>query len=312
MAAGLLSGDRVWAQGQAPSAGTKSGTPDRSREALATRNDTAARLTTAVKINGVGPFQFLVDTGANRSGISLELATALKLPPGRPVRVHGIAAAYMADTVDVADFRVGSLRTRMHDAPVFARADLGADGLIGIDVLKDHELVLDFEHQRIEISRNTETRMRFEVAGPAASGTLVEARQKFGQLTIVDAEAGRARMTCFLDTGASQSVGNNALRAAVQARQRPEEVVNYDVVIHGATGQTMPAKVALVPRMRIGGLGFTQFGLAFADLHTFDLWGLADRPALLIGVDLLHLFDLVSIDFSASQVLFVGGGRRHR
>ena len=55
--------------------------------------------------------------------------------------------------------------------------------------------------------------------------------------------------------------------------------------------------------MRIGGVNFTQFGLAFAELHTFDLWQLQNQPALLIGMDLLRLFDMVTIDFARRQVV---------
>jgi hypothetical protein len=62
--------------------------------------------------------------------------------------------------------------------------------------------------------------------------------------------------------------------------------------------------VAVVPNMRIGGISFTRFGLAFADLHTFDVWGLSDKPALLVGMDLLRLFSQVSIDFSLREVTF--------
>jgi predicted aspartyl protease len=278
---------------------------------LKTRPDLSERMTTPVFVNGKGPYEFLVDTGANRSGITRELAVQLGLPPASPVRVHGIAAAYMADTVQIADFRFGALRDQMKAAPLFARADLGADGLLGIDLLRDREVLIDFIGQKLVISRPNWTSRWRSIAGPASDGVVVQARQRFGQLTLVDATAGKARMTCFIDTGAQQSVGNFALRAAVQARQRPDDIREADVTIHGATGQDVKGKVALVPSMHIGDIGFSRFALAFADLHTFDLWQLNDQPALLVGMDLLRLFDEVSIDFAGRQVRFAGaGGRR--
>ena len=45
-----------------------------------------------VMVNGQGPFDFVVDTGANRSIIATELAEQLGLPAGNPTRVHGINA----------------------------------------------------------------------------------------------------------------------------------------------------------------------------------------------------------------------------
>jgi predicted aspartyl protease len=274
-------------------------------QSLKTRRDVAARLTASARINGKGPFQFLVDTGANRSGVARELAAALALPAGPSLRVHGIVSAYLADTVEIADFRVGTLHTPV-SAPLFERSDLGADGLIGLDMLKDKAVVLDFVEHRLEISnRGAAGRFGFDL-GAGSRGVIVPARQRFGQLTLVDAAAGRTRMTCFIDTGAEYSVGNTALRQAVQARQRPSEVMNYDVVIHGATGQVAPAKVAVVPEIRIGEVTFSHAPIAFADLHTFELWELTDRPALLVGMDLLRIFQLVAIDFGAREVLFNG------
>jgi len=280
----------------APPSGTK---PPGASETLPTGRDLSQRMTTPVFVNGQGPFNFLVDTGANRSGIASELAAQLKLPAGQPVSVHGIAAAVVTPTVDIDELRVGSFRLKLDDAPTFARADLGADGLIGLDLLHDRVVTLDFRHDRIEVSH----RGYSSLDSLQAIGAVIPARQRFGQLTIIDAEAGRARMTCFIDTGADQSVGNDALRRAVQAQVPLDRWLSAQVMIHSATGQEVPGLVALVPGMRIGGVTFTRFGLAFANLHTFDIWQLQDQPALLVGMDLLRLFDEVTIDFASREVV---------
>ena len=39
-------------------------------------------------------------------------------------------------------------------------------------------------------------------------------------------------------------------------------------------------------------------------MHVFDLWGLRDKPALVLGMDLLAQFDTVALDFGRSQVRF--------
>jgi hypothetical protein len=39
-------------------------------------------------------------------------------------------------------------------------------------------------------------------------------------------------------------------------------------------------------------------------MHVFELWGLKDTPALVLGMDLLTQFDTVALDFGRSQVRF--------
>src|SRR5258708_32982901 len=57
-------------------------------ESLPLAQDPSLRLTLSVKINGQGPFDFLVDTGSDRTVISLELAATLAPPPGPKVLIH--------------------------------------------------------------------------------------------------------------------------------------------------------------------------------------------------------------------------------
>ena len=42
----------------------------------------------------------------------------------------------------------------------------------------------------------------------------------------------------------------------------------------------------------------------WADMHVFELWGLKETPALVLGMDLLTQFDTVALDFGRSQVRF--------
>ena len=270
------------------------------------RKDRSTRLTTKVMINGTGPYEFVVDTGANRSVISEELAAKLQLPAGNPALVHGIAGVQPAVTVNVKSFKAGVIDIPVRDVPVLKTFDLGADGLLGIDAFRDRAVTLDFVRNLVQISRSSYTGFHEYARTTAAvtSDVTVMAKQRFGQLTIVDAEASKAKITCFVDSGAQRTVGNMAMRRAVLARTPDTAFSPIKVVIHGATGQDVPGEVALVPTMRVGGVHFTSFPMAFADLHTFKLWQLQDQPALMLGMDLLRLFDLVAIDFGQRQVRF--------
>jgi hypothetical protein len=56
--------------------------------------------------------------------------------------------------------------------------------------------------------------------------------------------------------------------------------------------------------MRLGGLTIERMSAVFSDLHTFAIWGLRDRPALLIGMDVLRCFNAVELDFGHQLVRF--------
>ena len=64
-------------------------------------------------------------------------------------------------------------------------------------------------------------------------------------------------------------------------------------------------------RIRIGGAALRHLSVAFADAEPFRQLRLDDRPALLLGMDALRLFERVSVDFANRRVrLFVGGSSR--
>jgi hypothetical protein len=171
---------------------------------------------------------------------------------------------------------------------------------------------MDFLRETLRIDRPGV--IEWSAVGTANTEVRVAARQRSGQLTLVDARAGGARMTCFIDTGAQRSVGNMALHRAIRAHTDTPGFEPIKVLIRGATGQVVEGVVDYVPTMRIGGVDFTRFGLAFADLHTFALWQMTEEPAIMLGMDILRIFEAVSINFAQREVVFrvASSGRNPR
>jgi hypothetical protein len=44
--------------------------------------------------------------------------------------------------------------------------------------------------------------------------------------------------------------------------------------------------------------------ISYGDLHVFDVWDLRGEPALLLGMDVLGIFDMVVFDYATAQVHF--------
>lgn len=276
---------------------------------LETAFDQARRMTVPVSIDGHGPFQFVVDTGANRSVVSSEIAAQLKLSAAGSAPVHGIAGVEPATLYKVGRMRVGSAFSNGLQLPSLPGAKLGADGLLGVDVLKNRRVTLDFMANRFEISTSAlgasigqghDTRLG--ESGPQI--VKVTARYRFGQLVIVGAQVGEVPVSAFLDSGSQISVGNLALRDAL-LREHPELAERFvEVPLISATGQVARGELALLPSLRLGALKLQRMVAVFADLHIFRLWELQDRPSILIGIDVLRQFQNVVLDFGRREVVF--------
>jgi hypothetical protein len=284
---------------------------------LETAFDQARRMTVPVYLEGHGPFQFVVDTGANRSVVSSEIAGRLQLSASGSAPVHGIAGVEPATLYKVGRMRVGSAYSSGLDLPSLPAAKLGADGLLGVDVLHNRRVTLDFTANRFEIGpsakgasmgRGHDTRLG--ESGPQIVS--VPARYRFGQLVIVGAQVADVPVSAFLDSGSQISVANLALREAV-LRQRPELAERFvEVPLLSATGQVARGELALLPSLRLGALKLQRLVAVFADLHIFKLWELEDRPAILVGIDVLRQFENVVLDFGRREVVFQApprGGR---
>ena len=58
-------------------------------------------MTVPVVLSGQGPYRFLVDTGADRTALSREVADRLKLVRGQTARLHSVAGMQEVATADV-------------------------------------------------------------------------------------------------------------------------------------------------------------------------------------------------------------------
>ena len=282
---------------------------------LATARDAAHRVTAPVFINGKGPYEFVVDTGANRTVVATEVALDLTLPPGPNAEVNGIAGIETAPTSLIDRLDVGRVNSRKLQAPTLTRERLGADGLLGVDVLKNRRLTIDFRLNTITIYRPNSGGFELRPdavdtrVGPVVPRrgdyTVVPARMRFGQLIVIDADLGGVPVVAFLDSGSQNTVGN--LQLYEKLKRKPELLSPRPLVVQliSATGQTARGEFTRVPALRLGGLAIENISAVFADLHVFKLWNLLDRPAILVGIDVMRYFEGVDLDFAGRKVTFV-------
>lgn len=274
---------------------------------LETAFDAARRMTVPAWVNGQGPFPFVVDTGANSSVVSVELADALGLPAAGAAPVHGISGVEPAALRQVQRLRVGEVRADHLALPVLPQDKLGGDGILGVDVLHNRRITLDFQRNQFEVGTSGQgyaVQAGRDSRLPDSGAVTVPARYRFGQLVIVNAAVGSVPISAFLDSGAQISVGNLALREALLRAGLVEADRFVQTPLVSATGQVSQGELAVLEDLRLGGLKVPRMTLVFADLHIFDLWRLSRQPTLLIGVDVLRQFDSVVLDFGRREVTF--------
>ncbi len=253
------------------------------------RND---RLTVPVRLSGTGPYRFLVDTGSDRTAVSRELATKLKLVAGDSAQVHGIAGVSTVATASVPNLQLTRKQVKVIDAPLLESANMGADGILGVDSLRSQRIMFDFEAKTLSIVPSAAPDFREE------PGTIVvQGHRRNGRLIVTEAKANDQSVTVVIDTGSEVTVGNDALRRALSRRKLLTGTLQH-VELESVTGQKIPGEYMFVRELDIGGIQLKGLAIVFADAHTFKQLKLTGKPALLLGMNAMRAFKKVSIDFA--------------
>lgn len=279
----------AWAQDEAPAPPSGTMAP----ETIAMGRDGLARMTVPVRIEGAGPFAFMVDTGAQRTVLTHALARKLALAPAGQAVLVSVAGTDTVDLVHVRELMLGHRRFADLEAPLVDGTGLEAEGILGLDSLQGQRVTIDFAANRMIIEDATSPLPDADFA------IVVNARRRSGQLIMTEAVIDGVRTSVMIDTGSDTSIGNRALQRALDHGHGGEEARLVDV-----TGQAIAAQTGQARSLRIGRIAIANLTFAYADSGAFARLRLAHRPALLLGMHDLGAFHAVAIDFARHKVLF--------
>lgn len=255
-------------------------------------------MTVPVYIGGNGPYSFLIDTGAQRSLLSRELASTLALPSGKTMRIISLSGPAQLSTAFISHLRYGNEEVQGLVSPLVAETDLGAPGILGLDSLKGKKLIVDIARGQMDVQDSRAKPEPYDDDG----SIVVRARNRFGQLILVNCRVGGASTKVILDTGAEYSIGNMALLRRLSAdrlTRAPDSTTLVSVI-----GGEVAAQIAIVKSVEVGGIVLQDTPIIFTDAAPFNELGLSGKPAMFLGMQILRLFDRVSIDFEHKQVEF--------
>jgi predicted aspartyl protease len=270
--------------------------PDDPPAVVRTGPSVDTRITIPIQIDGKGPWNFVVDTGSQRTVIARDLAERLALPIRDRVTVISMTGRSEVDTVAVPRLGFGKTVVDEIEAPVLEAENIGASGLLGLDGLHAKRLLLNFRTGRMEISSS-------KPGWRDPNAIIVEARRRKGQLILLDSDVNGAKVNIILDTGTSISVGNMALMAKLTRKGKAPAL--SEVTLTSVTGEILSGQLGLIDQVRMGRVTLKGIPVMFVDAAPFAELDLQDKPALLLGIGALRAFDRVAIDFGRGKVDFL-------
>lgn len=264
-----------------------------------TRRDRIGRIWAPVYIDGKGPFRLVLDTGASRSVVTH--ATAQRLGKvatmDATVQVLGVTGKTQVSTIEIESIEVGDLWLESRKLPVVQDVFGGAEGALGTEGLADKRISIDFKNDSISILRS-----KGQPPPPGFRRIPVKARNS--RLLMFEVQLGGVTALAMLDTGAQSTIGNTRLREALARRARKE----HETEVIGVTLDVATAHLIKAPPVDIGGILVIGMHVTFGDLYIFEAWKLTRQPALLIGMDVIGVFEAIIIDYRLRELYLKARG----
>ena len=250
----------------------------------------------AVRVNGEGPFEFIVDTAASMSAVFPALRERLALAGGGTRTVSGASGLqafgiFRLERIEI-DGRsaLGVTAIGLDGIP----EDRVSAGIVGADLLS--RFVAEFDLPGGQL--------RLHDPGTALAGLWGEVpfRLNGARFAVLDGLLDGRPVTMILDTGARRTIVN--WRAAQAAGIAPDAAdLVPDEPVRGATNHRTPAVKRDFASLAAGPLRLSAATITIADLPVFAQLGLAGRPAMILGIDRLrHL--RFAVDYPRRRLLF--------
>lgn len=259
-----------------------------------TDRDRIGRIWAPVLINNKGPFRLVLDTGATSSAVTADVALALgqSLTESDQVVLYGVTGSTTVPTIAVDTMVVGDLELPSRRLPIVANALGGAEGILGTEGLLDKRIMIDFRRDSITITRSHYQRAGF--------GFITVPFRLVDGLAIVEARIGSVRAKAIIDTGGQSTIGNIALRDSLVHHYSKELALPDEII--GITLDVQAGKSIDTPTITLGSLALGNVRVTIGDMEIFKHWHMTKEPIVMIGMDVLGLFDVLVIDYLRKEL----------
>ena len=257
-----------------------------------------------VMLNGHGPFDFALDTGASISAVFDRARTeaSIEAVPGNNVFIFGMTGSGTFPVARISRLSLGQeewLDARVALLPADAPSMASIDGILGVDFLSRYAVHYSQKDRAVRLYPRE----------------LIAARSYRGwhSISLFDLDVGASditmlafnlyinmeRIPALFDLGATVNVMNDRaarlLQVPVRRLRRSEEV-------QGVTGQTEATVELIVRRLRIGDIYWGNRRFLVGDFPVFEVLGTDKQPLAIAGTSLFRHRDFI-VDFEKKRLL---------
>jgi predicted aspartyl protease len=252
-------------------------------------------LFTEVEIDGKGPFNFAIDTGATQTVISEKLAKDLALQPITSTVVFGIGGAGKVDTTlykvkefSIGDVKVNNVPVGTFNDPLISQL---ADGILGSATFSDFIITVDYPASQVRLNRKRP---------PVTAGTETLPVWYFSNLLLVPLDVNGKRGNFIVDTGAVTTVISHTMAAQLGVNENTPGA-KIDMGITGVGG--FEGVVLKVPNVTFKTPRNSE---VFPQVVSIDLKQISKMIGTevsgVVGFDFLSDYKL-TLDYYASEIM---------
>lgn len=245
------------------------------------------RILVPAGIAGIGERYFILDTAAGQSVISADLRAALDLAPGdiKQLEVQGATGAITLEVATLSGLSLGGL---LQDDVSAVVADLSAfraydslpvEGILGVDVLSRYDVAIDVPGGAVTLLQDPAS---YPDLGATNAGLDFHAGVQPGFVqfnAILDDEP----VAAVLDSAARIGTLNWQAAGLAGLSAQSDAVTPKEGGSQGIDGRGTESYTASVSDICIGARCYPAMDVKIADLPVFEVLGIADGPAMLVG-----------------------------
>jgi len=250
------------------------------------------RITISVEIDGMGPFDFVVDTASSRTVLFDHVRARLGIAtdPNVTMTIYGMIGERPALSVTLDRLRIGEETIRhleVADLPDPPLDEDEADGILGLDVLEHYALLFDQPDQMLRLYTRSGGLPRMATGWHAVKLRHQRLAKVPCDFWFFGTWIGHAASATLFDLGAGVTVVNWQTAEELGLRKRDFPVTEAAEKLKDVLGKVEQVIMITDLQIKTGSTAWPNQSVLVANSRIFDILGIDGIPSTIIGAGLL-------------------------